>query len=326
MHAQSSEPSPGGNRSRRIFSVGALLLAVAAVIWFGAATFVAYRLRYPPSLADGRTDVSGPHVPRDLASSRADPKSAFGAEFENITLTTEDGDTAGAWVVRGTQPNVAVVLLPPAGGTRRMMMPWIRFIHDAGFSVLVTDSGDGARQGVGWGWRERKFALTAGAALIERGFMRLAAVGISEGGAAAIFAQAERPAFRAIVADSAYANLATMFRRIPALAGLNPAFLNTVLRETGWFLGRPLDQISPADAARHLSGCALLAIQNRGDQLTTVEDAKAIHGAASAGQMILYDGNGHADAIFEQPDYASSISAFLDRGLGGTPVASTAGE
>ncbi len=302
------------------------MLGIAAGIWFGTASLVAYRFRYPPFLAEGRTDLSGPDVPGSPDAPPTDPKTALGADFERVTLTLADGTTVAAWFVRGTRPHAGIVLLPPASGTRRTMLPWLKFLHTAGFSIIAPDSGDSAARGVDWGLHEREVAWASAAALTARGLWQVVALGVSEGAAAAILAQAERPTFRAIVADSPYANLDTMFRRVPALAGLHPAFVSTVIWEASLMLGRRLEGISPAAAARNLSGCSLMVIQNRGDELTTIADAQAIRTAAGPdAELWLVEAGGHADAIYEGPvEYATYVTDFLNRQLGGRAPAAAA--
>ncbi len=143
---------------------------------------------------------------------------------------------------------------------------------------------------------------------------------MSEGAAAILLAQAERPVFSAIIADSAYRNLAAMFQRIPSIAGLNPAFSQTVIMEAGLFMGHSLWRIDPAKAARKLGPAALLVIQNRGDKIVTVADAEAIRDAAgrSSAELWIVASDGHGDAIYEDPDaYAARVTGFLRAHLQG---------
>ena len=115
---------------------------------------------------------------------------------------------------------------------------------------------------------KRKFALATARTLMDDGFTKIAALGIAEGAAGAIMAQAEQPVFTAIVADSSYANLERLFMRSPSMSRLNPAFLSTVMWEAQFWFGRKLDKISPETDAGKLGSCALLIIQNRDDQVT----------------------------------------------------------
>jgi pimeloyl-ACP methyl ester carboxylesterase len=185
----------------------------------------------------------------------------------------------------------------------------------AGYTVVAVYSANKPSYGINWGMLKRKFALATARTLMDDGFTKIAALGISEGAAGAIMAQAEQPVFTAIVADSSYANLEQLFMRSPSMSRLNPAFLDTVMWEAQFWFGRKLDKISPAVDAGNLGSCSLLIIQNRGDQVTPLADGQAL--LASAGdfnaQMWTTASGGHGDAIYEDPKgYAARVIKFLD--------------
>ena len=301
-------------RNARSFGwIGGVMIGTVAILWLGGSSLVAYRLAYPPFIEDGHTDVYGPHAPISDAAAPINPLAAFGAPFQSVTIPVDGYPAVEGWFVAGKLPS-AVLLMPAAGGDRRAMLPYMKFVHAAGYPMLAIGSGDNPERGTGWGWRERAEVLAAADNLRRRGFTNIKGLGVSEGAAAMLFAQAERPVFRAIVADSSYRNLAAMFRAAPSIAGLNPAFSQTVMMEAGFLLGHSLWRSDPAIAARKLAGAALLVIQNRGDKIVTVADAEAIRDAASSpnAELWVVAADGHGDAIYEDPEaYASRVTAFL---------------
>ncbi len=303
-------------RNARSFGwIGAAMIGTVAILWLAGSSLVAYRLAYPPFIEDGHTDVYGPHAPIADAAAPLNPLAAFGAQFQSVTIPVDDYPAIEGWFVAGKLP-LAVLLMPAAGGNRRAMLPYMKFLHAAGYPILAIGSGDNAESGTGWGWRERAEVLAAADNLKRRGFANIAGLGVSEGAAAILFAQAEHPVFSAIVADSAYRNLAAMFRATPSIAGLNPAFSQTVMMEAGFLMGHSLWRIDPASATRKLGGAALLVIQNRGDKIVSVADAQAIRDAASSSgaELWIVAADGHGDAIFEDPEaYASRVTAFLSQ-------------
>jgi dipeptidyl aminopeptidase/acylaminoacyl peptidase len=305
-------------RNARSFGwIGVAMIGTAAILWLAGSILVAYRLAYPPFIEDGHTDVYGPRAPIADAAAPVNPLAAFGAQFQSVTIPVDDYPAVEGWFVAGKMPS-AVLLMPAAGANRRAMLPYMKFLHAAGYQMLAIGSGDNPESGTGWGWRERAEVLAAADNLKRRGFANIAALGVSEGAAAILFAQAERPVFSAVVADSAYRNLAAMFRATPSIAGLNPAFSQTVMMEAGFLLGHSLWRIDPASAASKLAGAALLVIQNRGDKIVSVADAEAIRNAAqsSSAELWIVPTDGHGDAIFEDPDaYASRVTAFLQSHL-----------
>ncbi|MGO9454245.1 MAG: alpha/beta hydrolase [Candidatus Binataceae bacterium] len=304
------------NHPRRFALIGAVMIGVAVVLWAGAATLVAYRIKYPTFLEDGRTDVYGPHAPAADAPIPIDPHAAFGADFENVRIPIARDNAVAAWMIPGKLP-AAVLLVPPAGGTRRTMLPCAKFLHDAGYPVLAIDSGDDAKSGTTWGWRERLIVLSAASELKRRGFKKIGALGVSEGAAEILMDQASGASFAAIVSDSAYGSLSAMLERVPSLAVLNPALQRTALWEAGFFLGHSIWKIDPLKAARDLGSTEILVIHNQDDKIVPVSDAQAISSAAgNRSELWIVPGDGHGDAIYEVPaEYASRVLKFLAQNL-----------
>jgi pimeloyl-ACP methyl ester carboxylesterase len=319
-----SQPATPKRKPRRIFGTGALLLLVPILLWLGAALFVAHSLMYPDFLRRGGEDVFGTHVPSFKRGSVTDIGVALGIDPERLDcgVVEEDGIrhrqvSVVGWYFPGKRREV-VVIVPAAGASEVAMVPYAKFLLAAGYTVVATYSANNPIYGINWGMLKRKFALATARTLNDDGFDKIAALGISEGAAGAIMAQAEQPVFTAIVADSSYANLKQLFMRSPSMSRLNPAFLSTVMWEAQFWFGRKLDKISPAVDAGNLGGCALLIIQNRGDQVTPPEDGKALFDAARYNaQMWTVPSGGHGDGIYEDPKgYAAQVINFLDANFG----------
>lgn len=318
---QNSAASESAPKNRRIFGVGALILAVPVVLWIGAATYVAHSLKYPAFLSENNgDDVFGAHVPTRSGQPYAEMR-ALGLIPEDFKAGSIIGlggwpvETSG-WFIRGPR-RAAVIIVPAAGAGLEQSIAYVRMLHEAGYSTVALDSLSSAHLGTDWGWTERQGALAAAQKLTQMGYGKIAALGISEGAAAVIFAQAEHPVFKAIVADSPYASLSEMLRRNPAIAGLNPAFTSTVLWIARRWYRLPIERLSPAVAAASLHNLPLLLIQNGGDQETPVADADAIRKAAGSHAGVwIAPSVGHGDAIYEARDaYALRVTDFLRQHL-----------
>jgi pimeloyl-ACP methyl ester carboxylesterase len=302
-------------------AVGAALLGTVVVIWFALATVEARRIAFPTFYSRPRLGAASPKTTEEPA----DPRSACGADFEAVTLSRRDGFKLAAWFVPASKP-AAVILLHGAGSNRHEMLWFLKFLHPAGYPAMILDeidhgNSDDTGLGVGYGWREREDVLSAVAALRARGYSKIGALGVSQGAAAAFFAQSQdRNAMRAIVADSSYADLGRMLRRLPSIANLNPAFARTIIWESRYWLGRSADEIAPASAAGDLGECALMVIQGNADALVPVADARTIYAAARAYKEIWIVAHaGHGMALSVQPDeYARRVISFFDRHLLGT--------
>ena len=295
------------------------LFGLGGALWLGAATFVTYHLLHPPFLDGGRGDVfMGSQTAANHPLPAGDPKSCCDAQFEEVRIADAAGASTPGWYVPGTLPS-AVLLIPASGGSRRAMLPYLKFIHSVGLPVLAIDSPDLSRARSGWGWDGRDIVAAAASMLHARGHPHLAALGISEGAAAALIVQAETPSFDAIIADSSFATLGAMLRRYPSLAGLNPAFLETIMWELGRALGRNVEEISPQAAAAKLGQCALLVIADDRDPITPESDGKQIllaDGDVTARDSYFASGEGHGDAFEVDPElYQKAVTDFLARSL-----------
>ena len=219
-----SPPAAPKRRPRRIFGIGAILLGVPTLLWIGAGFFVARSLRYPDFLRRGGQDAFGQHVPQFKRGSITDIGAALGVEPERLDcgVVEEDGIahhqvSVVGWYFPGKRREV-VVIIPPAGAPETAMIPYVKFLLGAGYTVVASYSANDPKYGINWGMLKRKFALATARTLMDDGFTKIAALGISEGAAGAIMAQAEQPVFTAIVADSSYANLERLFMRSPSMS------------------------------------------------------------------------------------------------------------
>jgi dienelactone hydrolase len=305
--------------------VALAMLALPAVLWFGSAALIARGLRYPGFLGDGTGNIAGPNVSTPSGHPYAVARADLGIDPDDFDAgMVKDSSIRAAWpiYVRGwivrARGDRAVVVIPAAGQSIELTIPYIRFLHDAGFSVVALESSSNSHLGTDWGLSERLAASAAAERLRANGFRRVGALGISEGGAAAILAQADEAPFDAIVADSCYANLGAMIRRTPSIAALNPSFRATVftLADRFW-LRFPVDSVSPAHAAGSMRRCPLLIIQNGADPVTPINDGKAIADAAGANaEMWIAHVAGHGNAMREAPDeYQSRVTQFFKRTL-----------
>jgi pimeloyl-ACP methyl ester carboxylesterase len=308
-------------RARRLAGVGIAMLGLPVILWLGAAVFVANQLKFPIFLSSSRgDDVIGPNAPERTGHPYDLARAALGVMPDEFKAGTVAATRAlGGFPIEVTglifhgRRRETILLLPAAGGGAESLIPYVKFLYEAGYSVVALDSVSNPRWGTDFGWTERLVALKAADELRKDGVDRIAIFGISEGGAAAIFAAAARSLFSAVIADSSYANLNDLVRRNPSIAGLHPAFESTVIwiAEHRWF-GQPLDRISPAQAARGVR-CSLLIIQNVGDPFTPVADGQAIAFAAGAqARLWIAASKGHGDAIFEVPaEYQHHVLDFL---------------
>jgi pimeloyl-ACP methyl ester carboxylesterase len=309
--------APTRKRSRRALAVSIAMIGTAVALWLGAASFLTYEILHPPfsASADGDVIVAGDAAKTARKKLRGDPQAQCGAAYEEVRIGYGGGKSAGGWLVPAGN-SAAIVLAPPSGASRRAMLPYVQFLHDGGYTAILIDNPEHGSSS--WGLGMRAVVASAAAMLRAKGYAQVAALGVSEGAAAVILAQAGGAGLNAIVADSSYANLGSIFRANPTLSGLNPAFLYTVMWELGLALGQSPDAISPEAAAGQLGDCALMLIQNGGDPVTPKAQGEAVfaHANAANREIWIAASDGHGDAIYQAPgEYRARVLAFLAKNM-----------
>lgn len=262
-----------------------LLLVAVAIAVVGAAVLVAHHARRPERHTAGWA----------LARARAIDPDDLGVAHTAWTLDRPDGAALPVWEIDGARPPGTTVVLVHGFGQSRIDLlarldPWRGL---AGRVVLYDRRGHGDATG--------RSPLGTGEAddlrgLLERlGAGRTALVGWSMGAEIAIAAAADGADLRGVVAISPYRTIAAALRRRVRLLGLarpvdDLALL--LLRARGL---RPRDAV--ADASRLT--VPLLVVHGRSDDLSPLDDARAIAGAAPRGELIEIDGAhaGLTDAI-----------------------------
>lgn len=314
-----SGPSLTPSSARRgFFVVLAALFTPVILIWFGAAALVARGLRFPPALPYSNQPPPTGALPQ--APGKQKLSELLGASAQEITLRPNASGRVRALLVPASGMRTAVVLIYPNQRDPRILADYFKVVHSAGYAVLVldylSDSG-GEPSGGGMGWEERGDAADAAAALRARGVRAVAALGVSEGAAAALFAGSHGAPLAAIIADSSYASLSAMLKRIPPLDSLNPLFDNTVLWELGLMKGRAIRNLAPSQAAAQLGTTPLMVINGGEDPLVPVADARMIFAAAQGPKELwIVPDAGHAAALAIEPEqYARRVGAFLARYL-----------
>lgn len=321
-------PTPSGTRDpnprsaptrHRLTIIGLGLFTPIFLIWFAAATLIAYGLRFPPALP---YSTNGPLERIKPAPPNAHQlRQILGAPSQEIALRDTDRDQLRGLMVPAGGARAAVILVYPNRIDPQALVSYFRIIHSAGYGALIIDYEQGLgdpQAGRGWGWKERRDVIDAAAVLRAHGMQSVAAMGVSEGAAAVIFAGADGARLAAIISDSSYANLEALLKRIPPLDSLNPVFGDTILWELGLMTGRAIRDLAPAQAASSLGGCPLMVINGADDPLVPPAQAQQIFAAARGPKELwIVPQAGHAAALAVEPEqYAQRVGAFLAKHLG----------
>ena len=257
---------------------------------------------------------SDPLAPRDLVVEEVRFKNGPNAP------TNADVELAG-WTIHSVHGAPAVVLVHGFKSSRQEMLPWARFIHDAGYNVLLFDTRGCGRSGgtiVGLGATEpRDISLAVEAARDQFGTTKVAVLGISLGAGAAILSAADDPRVSAVIADSAWTDQDLQVSRLTflPLGAVRVPLPPYGIAAVNAMVGTDVAEARPIDAIARISPRPILLIHSADDDnaTTPIEGARKLFAAAGdPKELWVAPRGGHVGAINAFPDeYRARVLAFL---------------
>ena len=249
-----------------------------------------------------------------------------GQEVERVTFAATDGIKLVGWFVPGDGNGATIVVSHGSGGNGPGTYPLVAFLNQAGYHLFLFDHrahGQSGGKSTTFGPREVRDLVGAVAYLRTRPDVNadaIGAIGCSMGSGIVIGAAAEEPAIKAVVAESAYADLGQVWDRF-GYVGLR----NTSI---SWSWGKPMQlatwiwtgewiaRFKPEQIIDRISPRAVLIIH--GDQdpsACTVDDARRLYQAAQQPKELwIVPGAGHCAARALYPEeYQARVVSFFDR-------------
>jgi alpha-beta hydrolase superfamily lysophospholipase len=254
--------------------------------------------------------------------------------WETVTIRPAGGPRLAAWFLRPAQAGPAdagcVMILHGIGDTRAGGLGLAPMFLEKGYAVLLPDTrghGESGGETISYGVIERWDALAWAGWLRAGGCREVFGLGESMGAAILLQAAAERPAFRAVVAECPFASLRWIAedRIVQRLSG-PPAFRRAVARilvTGGFWYARlryrlDLDAAAPVRSVERLRTPVLL-IQGLEDANVSPAHARAIAASGRCVTLWLVPGAGHTGAAAADPE------GFRRRVLGWFQAAARAG-
>jgi alpha-beta hydrolase superfamily lysophospholipase len=286
---------------RRVLGV---LIILAIIAWLLLPVLRAYSLV--------AAHHSEPSVPADL-------------RVADVTFESTDGTPIRAWLALAKAGAPAVVLVHGFKTSRAEMLPWARFLHDAGYNALLLDLRGAGRSGggtIGLGATEtrdiRQAVQTAGEVFRTDD---VAVLGISLGAGAAILAAADDPQIAAVVADSAWTDQDFQLARLGVI-DVGPLRLPLPplgVPAANAIVGADVTRARPLEAIARIAPRPILLIHSADDEnaTTPVDGAKKLYAAArDPKELWLAPSGGHVGAINAFPEeYRARVLAFLSNAL-----------
>lgn len=288
--------------------VGAGLLLAGAGVALGTLAF-AWFATHPPRLRVRRS-------PAD-----------FSLEFEPVQFSSADGLKLSGWLIPTAPAEAAKGVVTLCHGypmNRTEMLPYARFLHDAGYALLLFDFralGESEGDLCSIGHHEvddLHGALDYLTSRPDTAELPKGALGLSLGGAVSIMTAARDERLRAVVAEASFPTLQhALDKRFWFTGPLSPLITRPV-RWWGqrWFPVQP-GEVAPGAEISAISPRAVMLIQGKRDLLVDWRETVAMYEAAGEPRELwLMPRSHHARCLRDEPEeYARRVTAFFDRHL-----------
>jgi fermentation-respiration switch protein FrsA (DUF1100 family) len=279
--------------------IGALFLLVTGALWG-----VGYVLAHPALARVGA-------APPDLGA-------------ETVRIPRARGAPLIGWLARGAPGQGAVLLLHPLHGNRGVMVTRARFLHRAGYTVLLVDlpaHGESPGDRITFGARESDGARTA-LAYLRRAAPgeRVGALGASLGGASLLLGPGEPAANSAdaVVLEAVYPTIeeAVADRLRIRLGPLGPPLAPLLTWQLRPQIGVDAVELRPIDRVRRLR-VPVLVIAGEADLHTTLAESRRLFAAAPEPKTLwVVPRAPHGDLYASAPaEYERRMLAFFGRYL-----------
>ncbi len=238
-------------------------------------------------------------------------------QARNLTLPTDQGGSVAGWYTHGTPGAGAVLLLHGVRGDRRDMLGRARFLHAAGYAVLLIDlpaHGESSGAAISFGLREAA-GVRAALAWLRRQLPgeRVGVIGVSLGAAALVLSHSAPPP-AAVVLESMYPTIGEAVRnRLAMRVGpLGGAMAPLLLWQLPLRLGVAPEHLQPLDYVAAL-GAPLLLISGSADEHTAAAETRRLFAAAREPKALwLVDSAAHVNLHAHDPGaYEARVLAFL---------------
>lgn len=261
------------------------------------------------------------HPPRNLAGGIP---SDHGLPYEGVSFPSCDGTILRRWFVPAEQPRATVVFCHGRAGSKAPDLIYVPQFRRHRFNVLLFDfrahgESDGHRSSLVY--YERQDLLAAISYLQGRGIKQVGLMGFSMGAAVAVATPPLSESVRAVIADSAFAELRTILvtylQQRGVLRPVASALTTLIIWAAGLRLGCRLPDADPLRWVAHIAPRPLLLIHGGQDQGIPVSDAHRLYEAAGEPKELWVVPEAKHRCVDKvcPEEYMSRVLAFFERWL-----------
>jgi alpha-beta hydrolase superfamily lysophospholipase len=257
-------------------------------------------------------------VDRFLCANRVEIKfpDTLNLAHENVQFKTTDNLTIKGWLFPANS-NKSIILLHGWKANRFEPLPRVKFLHEAGYNVLVYDAracGESEGDLISLGYYEAEDLVAAVKFLKEKGMKRIAADGISQGGATIVFAVQKTKDLDCIIIESCYDELVNAvnnrFKSMLFIPGEIGSALMIPIAEKK--LNANISDIAPVNYIEKIE-VPVYVISGASDTRTTVEETKKIFSKAKEPKQLWIVPNAKHEDLYrvDRAEYEKNILEFL---------------
>lgn len=212
-------------------------------------------------------------------------------EYRDVNFNSGDQSTTlSGWFFENRSSDKAVILVHDYGMSRLQFntqtLDMIKSFISKGYNVLSFDlrnSGKSGGKATTMGYHEKNDVLGAINYVKAQGSKHIVLMGFSTGASASIMAAAESPDVEAVIADSPYADLKAFLKEnLSYWSNLPEIPFNTTILYAMELIGNfEADEALPVKSAAGISPRSILLIHGKNDEVTPVNNSKAIYEACS---------------------------------------------
>jgi len=255
----------------------AALIALLLLVSLGLK--IAYR---PPR--DGST-----HTPQDE-----------GIDYQDISLTTEKGNTLRGWFLPQPEPAPSMIILHGWGASASLMLPLATPLYHAGFNILLFDARNHGHSDSEGQSALPRFAedLHLAIAWLQNSAQhhngQIVLTGHSVGAGAVLLEASRRQDIAAVISLSAFAHPEWLMRRQLQQYKLPTFVIKILLAHIQWIIRAKFEVIAPMNTACKIH-CPVLLVHGDRDKMVPISDAYAIrdHCADKSLPLLVLNGGGH---------------------------------
>lgn len=292
---------------RRLAVLAITLVAFVLAAYIGVSGIVADKLSHPTRKAVLRT-------PEEL-----------NMQFEDVLFnSTVDNIPLKGWYI--DSPGDKVILVMHGRNSTRDggdILDIIKGLYDRGYDAFAFDfraHGLSGGERYSLGLLETRDVAGALLYLKERGVTEVGGLGFSMGAATELLAAPNHPEMKALVSDSAFANLPNLLdKELPKASGLPSLFNPGIIMMGKLFYGIDLAATKPVESLPRLRDRPLFLIHGTEDATVPVSHAYELQKAAEGNpglQSWVVEGAGHTGSYDKAPqEYMQRLIAFYDKYL-----------